>query len=160
MAPMTPAINLIKKNRIKYILHRYTPSGVADSYGEDAALALNIPSDRVFKTLVVELNNDPGRLAVGVVPVNKQMDLKLFADEAGAKKVQMAQPGNAEKATGYVVGGISPLGQKKRLPVILDHTVENFETIFFSAGKRGLQIEMDPLDLVNLVKGKVTVISK
>ncbi|MBU2513488.1 Cys-tRNA(Pro) deacylase [bacterium] len=157
---MTPAIDLIKKNKIKFTLHRYTPGCSEESYGEEAALALNIPSDRIFKTLVTELNNDPTKLAVAFVPVNKQLDLKLFAQETGAKKVQMTTPANAEKATGYVVGGISPLGQKKNLSVILDCSIQNFETIYFSAGKRGLQIEMTPRDLVKLAKGKVAVISR
>ena len=157
---MTPAINVLKKHKADHKIHRYFPQGSSESYGEEAAKALNIDASRVFKTLVVELNDDPKKLAVGVVPVNHQLDLKLIAKAAGAKKVQMANPVNAEKATGYVVGGISPLGQKKQLPIVLDSSIQNFSTVFFSAGKRGLQIELQPDMLIKLSKGKIADIAR
>lgn len=157
---MTPAIKYIEKAGVRFKLHRYSAGGTSDSYGEEAALALNLPFERVFKTLVTELNNNQKSLAVAILPVNKQLDLKRFANETGAKKAQMANPGNAEKATGYVVGGISPLGQKRSLPLIMEESARNFETIFFSAGKRGLQIEMNPLDLIKLTHCKTALIAK
>ncbi|GGO79615.1 Cys-tRNA(Pro)/Cys-tRNA(Cys) deacylase [Marinobacterium nitratireducens] len=147
---MTPAINVARKARIPFQIHEYTHDPAAASYGLEAADALGQPPERVFKTLLVALNGDPRRLGVAIVPVSGQLDLKAVAAALGAKKASMADPGDAERATGYVVGGISPLGQKKRLPMALDSSAGNFPTLYMSAGRRGLEIEMAAEDLIRL----------
>jgi len=145
---MTPAINSAKKAKIQYTLHQYQHDPTAPSFGEEAAEKLNFPYEQVFKTLVVELDNNV--LAVSILPVSCKLNLKLFAAAAGAKKAAMADHKAAERATGYVLGGISPLGQKKRLKMIIDESAKNFDTILVSAGKRGLDIELTPADLSKL----------
>jgi len=147
---MTPAINAAKKGKVKYEIHEYAHDPAAASYGEEAADALGLEYGQVFKTLLVAINGDQRKLAVGIVPVSGQLDLKAIASALKAKKVTMANPADAERATGYVVGGISPLGQKKRLPMVVDSSAENYPTICMSAGKRGLEIEMAAADLVKL----------
>lgn len=147
---MTPAINAAKKAAIDFTIHEYSHDPGAESYGLEAAEALGVDSARVFKTLLVMLNGDSKRLAVGLVPVACQLDLKAVASAHGAKKAEMAKPADAERATGYVVGGISPLGQKKRLPTAIDASAEGFTTLFVSAGRRGLEIELAPHDLQRL----------
>lgn len=157
---MTPAINTAKKAKVKYNVHEYTHDPKAESYGEEAAEAIGIAADRVFKTLLVAINGDNKKLAVGVVPVSGQLDLKAMATALKAKKLTMANPQDAERATGYVVGGISPLGQKKRLPMVLDSSAESFETIYMSAGRRGLEIEMSAADLQTLTGAVMASIGK
>lgn len=157
---MTPAINTAKKAKVKYNVHEYTHDPKAESYGEEAAEAIGIAADRVFKTLLVAINGDNKKLAVGVVPVSGQLDLKAMATALKAKKLNMANPQDAERATGYVVGGISPLGQKKRLPMVLDSSAESFETIYMSAGRRGLEIEMSAADLQTLTGAVMASIGK
>lgn len=147
---MTPAINAAKKARVKYQVHEYSHDPAAASYGEEAAEALGQPLAQVFKTLLVEINGDNRKLAVAVVPVAGQLDLKAMAAALKAKKVAMANPVDAERAAGYVVGGISPLGQKKRLPAVLDASAAEFDTIFMSAGRRGLEIELAAADLCQI----------
>lgn len=147
---MTPAINAAKKARVTYQVHEYSHDPAAASYGEEAADALGQSPARVFKTLLVEMNGDNRKLAVAVVPVSGQLDLKAMASALKAKKVAMAQPVDAERATGYVVGGISPLGQKKRLPMVVDSSAAEFESIYMSAGKRGLEIELSVEDLCTI----------
>jgi len=147
---MTPAINAAKKGKVKYEIHEYAHDPAAASYGEEAADALGLEYGQVFKTLLVAINGDQRKLAVGIVPVSGQLDLKAIASALKAKKVTMANPADAERATGYVVGGISPLGQKKRLPMVVDSSAESYPTICMSAGKRGLEIEMAAADLVKL----------
>ncbi len=147
---MTPAINAAKKGKVKYAIHEYSHDPSAASYGEEAADALGMEYGRVFKTLLVEINGDNRKLAVGVVPVSGQLDLKAMASALKAKKVSMANPADAERATGYVVGGISPLGQKKRLPMVIDSSAESYDAICMSAGRRGLEIEMSAADLMKL----------
>ncbi len=147
---MTPAINAAKKGKVKYNLHEYSHDPAAASYGEEAAEALGLEYGRVFKTLLVAMNGDNRKLAVAVVPVSGQLDLKAMAAALKAKKVAMANPGDAERATGYVVGGISPLGQKKRLPMVIDSSAEEYDSICMSAGRRGLEIEMAAADVMKL----------
>lgn len=142
---MTPAINLAKKKKIPFTLHQYHHDPANASYGREAADMLGITGERVFKTLVVEL--DGGRLAVGIVPIDSMLSMKLIAKAAGAKKAVMADKALVERATGYVLGGVSPLGQKKRLPTIIDNSAADFSTIYVSAGRRGLEIELTPADL-------------
>ena len=157
---MTPAINLAKRAKINYQIHAYEHDPAIQAYGEEAAHALGLAPERVFKTLLVAINGDNRQLAVGVVPVSGMLDLKLMASALGAKKLAMANPADAERATGYVVGGISPLGQKKRLPLVVDSSAANFETIYMSAGRRGLEIEMSVTDLLALTSGKLAVIGR
>lgn len=151
---MTPAIQTVRKAGIAHEVHEYTRDPDVASYGEEAADALGIPRDQVFKTLLVVLDGDPKRLAVGVVPVAGKLNLKALATACGAKKAAMAEPKDAERATGYVVGGISPLGQKRRLPLLVDESARAFETIYVSAGRRGLEIELAPNDLLRLTRGR------
>ena len=149
---MTPAINVLKKNKIVHQLHEYAHDSTSKSYGLEAAQKLAVPADRVFKTLVINL--DGKALAVGVIPVSSKLSLKLIAKAAGAKKASMATQSDVERSTGYVLGGVSPLGQKKRLKTIIDSSAKNFSTIYVSAGRRGLEIELTPDDLKDLVSGK------
>lgn len=154
---MTPAINTAKKAKIKFQVHQYDHDPSADSYGMEAAEKLGIDPAKVFKTLVVSLDNK--QLAVSILPVDKKLNLKSFASAAGVKKAAMADHKVAERATGYVLGGISPLGQKKRLKFIIDQSALDFDTVLVSAGKRGLDIELSPKDLGSLVNGTFAGIS-
>jgi len=155
---MTPAINAAQKAGIKFLVHEYTHDPSVESYGEEAAQHMGVETARVFKTLVVAPVGM--ELAVAVVPVPQQLDLKKFAKAVGAKKVLMADGKIAERTTGYVLGGISPLGQKKRLSTIIDDSATNYESIFVSAGRRGLEIELSPEDLCLLTAGGFATIGK
>lgn len=148
---MTPAINLVKKHKIAHRVHAYAHDSSSESYGLEAAEKLGVTADRVFKTLVVDLDNQS--LAVGVVPVSAMLNLKLFAKAAGAKKATMANPADVERSTGYVLGGVSPLGKKNRLKTVIDSSAQQYDTIYVSAGRRGLEIELNPADLQKLVNG-------
>lgn len=148
---MTPGINLVKQSRIAHTVHEYIHDPSSDSYGLEAAEKLGVDESRVFKTLVVSL--DGKALAVGVIPVASLLSMKLMAKAAGAKKAAMASPSDVERSTGYVLGGVSPLGQKKRLKTIVDTSAKIHPTIYVSAGRRGLEIELDPNDLCKLVNG-------
>lgn len=152
----TPATALLDKQRVAHTLHSYEHDPRHESYGLEAAEALGLVPERVFKTLVAEVD---GKLAVGVVPVTSQLDLKGLAAALKGKKAKMAEVAAAERATGYVAGGISPLGQKKRLPIVLDESAEQHETIFCSAGRRGLEVEITPAELVRLTNAVVARIS-
>lgn len=142
---MTPGINAARKAGIAHAVHEYAHDPASASYGLEAAAKLGVAGARVFKTLVVSL--DGRELAVGVVPVSSMLSLKLLAKAAGAKKAAMAAPAEVERATGYVLGGVSPLGQKRRLRTLIDASAAEFATIFVSAGRRGLEIELNPQDL-------------
>jgi len=150
---MTPGINLAKKAKIFHRVHEYSHDPSSESYGLEAAEKLGIPETRVFKTLVVNLDNK--ELAVGVIPVSSMLSMKLIAKAAGAKKAVMAGKSDVERSTGYVLGGVSPLGQKKRLKTYIDVSAKNHSTIYVSAGRRGLEIELGPDDLLNLVNGEL-----
>lgn len=142
---MTPAIDKANKAKIKFHVHEYEHDPSSGSYGEEASEKLGINKARMFKTLVVSVDNTG--LAVAVLPVSKQLDLKLFARAVGAKKVIMADKKAVERSTGYVLGGVSPIGQKRNLVTIIDESAKDFDTIFVSAGRRGLDIELLPDDL-------------
>ncbi|WP_299870839.1 Cys-tRNA(Pro) deacylase [uncultured Cocleimonas sp.] len=150
---MTPAVDAAKKAGILYTLHEYSHDSQASSYGEEAANLLDISPNQVFKTLLIAAT-DSKQLAVAIVPVSNQLNLKSAAKALSFKKASMADPTEAEKATGYILGGISPLGQKKRLPFVLDESATSYETIYVSAGKRGLEIELTPSDLIKLCNAK------
>ena len=153
---MTPGINIAKKAKITYKVHEYSHDPSSESYGSEAAEKMGVPESRVFKTLVVSLDNNA--LAVGVVPVSSMLSMKLIAKAANAKKASMAATSDVKRSTGYVLGGVSPLGQKNRLKTIIDSSAEHFSTIYVSAGRRGLQIELSPGDLKNLTNGVFTKI--
>lgn len=157
---MTPAITAANKAGVQVRVLRYEHDPAAASYGTEAAEKLGLPADRVFKTLIAHAV--PGgreALAVAMVPVSGSLDLKKLAAALGSKKAEMADADAAERATGYQVGGISPLGQKKRLATVLDESALRFETIYVSAGRRGLQIEIAPADLLKLTGGRTAPIS-
>jgi Cys-tRNA(Pro)/Cys-tRNA(Cys) deacylase len=148
----TPATRAAHEAGITYTLHEYDHDARAASYAGEAAEALGLDPERVFKTLVVAVDDD---LAVAIVPAADQLDLK-----AVGKRAAMADTARAEKVTGYVAGGISPLGQRRRLPTFLDETAELFDTIFVSAGRRGLEIELAPGDLVALTDADVRALAR
>jgi Cys-tRNA(Pro)/Cys-tRNA(Cys) deacylase len=143
----TPATALLTKQKVTFTAHTYDVDPHASSYGEAAAASLGVEPDRVFKTLVASVD---GRLAVGVVPVSGSLDLKALAAAVGGKRATMAEPAAAERATGYVTGGISPFGQRSRLPIVVDASAEAWPTVFVSGGRRGLQVEVAPDDLVRM----------
>ena len=142
---MTPAITFADKQKFNYTIHEYQHDTNASSYGLEAVEKLNLAAESVFKTLVVALDN--GKLAVAIVPVQHQLNLKLLAKAAKAKKAMMAEPSMVERSTGYMLGGVSPLGQKKRLATFVDKSAEQQEKIYVSAGRRGLEIGLSPLEL-------------
>lgn len=145
----TPATAVLAAAGVPFTLHPYSHDPSAASYGLEAAEVLGIDPARVFKTLMVDVD---GRLAVGVVPVSGNLDLKAMAAALGSKKAAMADPGAAERRTGYVLGGISPLGQRQSSPTVLDDSALALTSILVSGGRRGLDIELDPRDLVRLTK--------
>lgn len=157
---MTPAIKAAQAAGVDFSVHEYRHDPGNRNYGREAAEALGLDPRQVFKTLLVALNGDARRLAVAIVPVDGQLDLKAMAAASGCKKVEMADPAAAERVTGYLVGGISPLGQKRRLPTVLDDTALAFDTVFVSAGRRGLEIELAPADLLRLCGGSTASIGR
>ncbi len=150
---MTPAIDLLKKNKCDFKVHKYEHDPECTNFGEEAALKLGLDENQVYKTLLVELT--PKELVVCVLPVANQLSLKDVASAFEVKKAVMANKDEAQKVTGYLLGGISPLGQKKLLRTLLDESVKKFETIFISGGKRGLEIEVKPSDLEKLLRAKI-----
>jgi Cys-tRNA(Pro)/Cys-tRNA(Cys) deacylase len=152
----TPATALLSRQKVSHTLHTYEHDPRHDSYGLEAAEALGVVPERVFKTLLTEVD---GNLVVGIVPVVAQLDLKALAAAVGGKRAKMADVAAAERATGYVAGGISPLGQKRRLPTVLDASAEKFDTVYCSAGRRGLEMELAPADLARLLSATVAPIA-
>ncbi|WP_028471353.1 Cys-tRNA(Pro) deacylase [Neptunomonas japonica] len=157
---MTPAINIVKKAQVFYKLHEYQHNPSSSSYGEEAAELLNQDSAQVFKTLLVAVEGDQKKLAVAVVPVSGQLNIKAMATALKVKKVVMAEVAAAERITGYIAGGISPLGQKRVLPTVIDESANSYESIFMSAGRRGLEIEMSAGDLAILTSARFANISR
>lgn len=155
---MTPAIDLLKKHRVTFQVHAYEHDPKAPSYGLEAAEKLGLEPGRVFKTLLAA--SDRQELLVAVVPVVGSLDLKALAQAAGVKKCDMADPVAAQRATGYLLGGISPLGQKKRLRTFIDGRASGFETIFVSAGRRGLEVELPASALAALTTAAFASIGK
>jgi Cys-tRNA(Pro)/Cys-tRNA(Cys) deacylase len=153
----TPATLAASAAGIEFTIHEYDHDARAASYGEEAAAAMGIDAGRVFKTLFADVD---GVLVVGVVPVSGQLDLKALARAVGGRKAAMADPRAAERATGYVVGGISPLGQRRAHPTVVDATALEHPTMFVSAGRRGLEIELAPADLVRLTRAEVATIGR
>ncbi|RZF90363.1 Cys-tRNA(Pro) deacylase [Pseudoalteromonas sp. CO302Y] len=149
---MTPAINLLKKKGIKFDVLSYEHEPNQKQFGLEAVEKLNLPAAQVFKTLVVEDNTQ--NLFVAVVPVSQQLNLKMLAKFAGVKKIEMAPQQAVEKSTGYILGGVSPLGQKKQLKTYIHTSAKSFESIYVSAGKRGLEIALNPKDLMTLTRGQ------
>lgn len=149
---MTPAINAAKKAKVAHEVLEYQHDPAAESYGEEAAQALGLNPAQVFKTLLVSLSGHKSTLAVAVLPVTHMLSLKAIAKAVGAKKAEMADPKLAERTTGYIVGGISPIGQKKALPTVIDDSARSLERMHVSAGRRGLEIAIAPADLATLTR--------
>ena len=154
----TPAVRALERARVAHTLHAYDPAHPAgQGHGEAAVAALGADPRQVFKTLVARVD---GVLTVAVVPVAGSLDLKALATAAGGRKAAMADPADAERTTGYVLGGISPLGQRKALPTVVDESALEFATIMVSAGKRGLQMELPPAELVRLTRARTASIGR
>lgn len=152
----TPALTLLTRAKVAHTVHPYEHDPRSTSFGTEAADALGIDQRRLFKTLVATVD---GSLVVAVVPVAGSLDLKALALALGGKRAAMADPADAERATGYVRGGISPLGGRRRLPTVVDATSGGFATVFVSAGRRGLQVELAPDELVRLTGATVAAIA-
>ncbi|PKW07224.1 Cys-tRNA(Pro)/Cys-tRNA(Cys) deacylase [Streptomyces sp. 1222.5] len=153
----TPATVALTAAGVDFTVHAYDHDPSHPSYGEEAAEAMGVSPDRVFKTLVADVD---GALVVGVVPVAGSLDLKALAAAVGGKRAAMADPALAERTTGYVRGGISPLGQRKRLPTVLDDSAQGHPTICVSAGRRGLEVELAPTDLAKLTNAVTAPIGR
>jgi Cys-tRNA(Pro)/Cys-tRNA(Cys) deacylase len=151
-------VRILERGKVAHSLHPYDPEHPADQgHGEAAVAALGADPRQVFKTLLARVD---GALTVAVVPVAGTLDLKALATATGGRKAVMADPTDAERATGYVLGGISPLGQKKALPTVVDESALGFDTVMVSAGKRGLQVELPPGDLVRLTRARTAPIGR
>jgi Cys-tRNA(Pro)/Cys-tRNA(Cys) deacylase len=158
---VTPAVVELQRAGVSFHVHEFEHDPAERSYGLAAARALGVEPDRVFKTLLAELTAAGGAVvhAVGIVPVTAQLSMKEIAAAVGAKRAEMCAPAVAERLTGYVVGGISPFGQKKRLRTVIDETCELSDTIFVSGGRRGLDLELAPADLVAVLDAVVAPIA-
>jgi Cys-tRNA(Pro)/Cys-tRNA(Cys) deacylase len=156
----TPATEALARARVAHTLHPYEHHDGERHFGDEATAALGLDPNRVFKTLVADVGDTRPRLVVAVVPVARQLDLKALAAAVGAKKAAMADPGAAQRSSGYVLGGISPLGQRTPLPTVVDATAQDFATVYVSAGRRGLQVELSPADLVAVTGATVAPVSR
>jgi Cys-tRNA(Pro)/Cys-tRNA(Cys) deacylase len=153
----TPATVALDRAGTSYTLHSYDHDPRAESYGLEAATALGVDPARIFKTLLATLDGTP---VVGIVPVEGRLDLKALARALGGSKAAMADPADAERLTGYVTGGISPVGQKRGLRTVLDASALDHDTVYVSAGRRGLEVELDPADLVTITEAIVEQIGR
>lgn len=153
----TPATVALTRAGVEFSIHTYEHDPAATSYGLEAAELLGLPPDRVLKTLFADVD---GRLVVGVVPVSRQLDLKALAAAVGGKKATMADPAAAERATGYVVGGISPLGQRRSHPTVLDVSALDHDRVYVSGGRRGLDLGLAASDLVRLTGATTAAIAR
>ena len=162
MSRGTPATVLLEREGVPHTVHAYELDAHAGSYGEAVAAALGVEPERMLKTLLatVAFSGGPDRLVCGGVPVAGTLDLKALAGAVGGKRAAMAEPAVAERATGYVVGGISPLGQRNRLPTVVHETAELWSSVVVSAGRRGLSVELAPDDLVRLTGAVVADVSR
>lgn len=156
MATGTPATATLTRLKIEFTLHPYDHDPRAEAFGDEAAAALGVAATQIFKTLIATVD---GALVCGVVPVAARLDLKALAAAVGGKRGAMAEPAAAARATGYVVGGISPIGQRSRLPVVIDASAQQLPTVFVSAGKRGLQVELAPAELARAANARFAPIS-
>lgn len=147
MPAATAALEVLAQAGIAHVVHAYEHDPAVVGYGAEAAAALGMDPERLFKTLVIDLGAERPELAVAVVPVATQLDLKHFASVMGAKKAMLADKALVARSTGYVLGGVSPLGQKTPLPTVIDETAQLWDTVLVSAGRRGLQVELAPDDL-------------
>lgn len=152
-AGSTPATAALARAGVAFTLHPYHHDPASTHFGDEAAAALGVDPTRIFKTLVVQLTGGRTPLACAVVPVAEQLGPKTLAEALHAKRAALADQQVAERTTGYLVGGISPLGQKRQLPVLVDSSAQLLETMFVSAGRRGLQVELAPADLVRVCRG-------
>ncbi|WGL50828.1 Cys-tRNA(Pro) deacylase [Nocardioides sp. BP30] len=152
----TPATIALTRAGVSFTLHPYEHDEGARAYGEEAAALLGVDRGRIFKTLVAQVG---GRLTVAVVPVAQHLDLKALARACGAKRAEMADPAAATRSSGYVLGGISPIGQRTPLPTVVDESASAFETVFVSAGRRGLQLELAPADLITVTGASTAAIA-
>ncbi len=155
---MTPAIKVAEKAGIAFDTHRYEHDPASEAYGLEASEKLGLPPECVFKTLIAEL--DTGKLVAALVPVHRQLDLKALATACGTKKAAMAAVAAAERSSGYVAGGISPLGQRKRLPTVVDDSMLGQARVYVSAGRRGLEISLAPDDLIRLCGARPAPIAR
>jgi len=153
---VTPAVKLLERSGVDHRIHTYDHDPAAEAYGTEAADLLGLESASVFKTLVATVD---GTFVVGVVPVSGRLDLKALARAAGGKKAAMAEQADAQRVTGYVLGGISPLGQKKRLKTFLDDSARSRPMVYVSGGRRGLEIELKPDDLIQATGGRYAPIA-
>ncbi|MFN0026547.1 MAG: Cys-tRNA(Pro) deacylase [Acidimicrobiales bacterium] len=155
----TPATVALQRAKVAHTLHQYEHDPAVRQYGTEAVEALGLDAARTFKTLIAAPANG-GKLVCAVVPVAAQLDLKALAAAAGVKQMTMAEPAAAERATGYVLGGISPLGQKQRLATFIDESAQHHPTVFLSAGRRGLEVELSPADLAQLTDANFAAIAR
>jgi Cys-tRNA(Pro)/Cys-tRNA(Cys) deacylase len=156
MSGGTPATSVLDRARISYRTQGYSHDSRTDSYGAEAAAQLGLDPRQIFKTLIASVDT---RLVCAVVPVAARLDLKALAAAVGGRKAELAEPAKAQRATGYVLGGISPLGHRSRIPVVVDESATGFELIYVSAGKRGLQLELAPADLIRAADARTAAIA-
>ncbi len=156
---MTPAVQYLKKHKIAHSLHPYLIKNPSGHYGQDAADALGVTHSQLFKTLIIALNGDSKNLAVCIIPVSTTLNFKSAAKAFSAKNAAMADTQIAEKLTGYIVGGISPFGQKRPFPTCIDASIRKLDDVFFSAGKRGLQVRMLAKELAPALKADIFELS-
>lgn len=157
MAKMTRGVQALERAGVQFVLHTYSLEEDGGSYGEAVARTLDVSLDRLFKTLLAAVDGDP---VVAIVPVSRRLALKALARAVGGKKAEMVPPADAERLTGYVTGGISPFGQKRRLPIFVDDTITDHPTIYCSAGQRGLQVELDPRDLIRMLDATAAALAE